>query len=167
MFDGDDAFEFYGITDYYSYLQSAFTFETYLCMDAKPTGDDVLAPFSNQEGGGFGYEYNSSGRMDFWIKVNGSWISAGATLATGEWLHLVATFDGSVMILYVNGVEAGRTAVAAAPALPSANHLSVGADSKGNNGSENFAACKVAVANVYRVAKTADEVAELYASLTE
>lgn len=165
-FDGDDSFEFYGITDYYSYLQSAFTFETYLCMDAIPASD-VVAPFSNQEGGGFGYEYNTEGRMDFWIKVNGNWTSAGATLATGEWLHLVATFDGSSLILYVNGVKVAETAVSGTPATPNANHLSVGADSKGNNGSENFAACKVAVANVYRVAKTADEVAELYASLTE
>ncbi|MBP5429138.1 MAG: metallophosphoesterase [Clostridia bacterium] len=166
-FDGDDAFEFYGIADYYSYLTSSFTFETYLCMDGKPTGDKVVAPFSNQEGGGFGFEYNASGRMDFWIKVNGDWISAGTTLATGEWTHLAATFDGSVLILYVNGIEADRTAVSGTPATPNANHLSVGADSKGNNGSENFAACKVAVANVYRVAKTADEVAKLYASLTE
>lgn len=166
-FDGDDSFEFYGIAAYQSALTRAFTFETYLQMDGKPTGDDVFAPFSNQEGGGFGYEYNSSGRMDFWIKVNGSWISAGTTLATGEWTHLAATFDGSVLILYVNGVEADRTNVSGTPALPSANHLSIGADSKGNIGSENFAPCKVAAANVYQVAKTADEVAELYAGSTE
>ena len=166
-FDGDDSFEFYGIAAYQSALTRAFTFETYLQMDGTPTGDGVFAPFSNQEGGGFGYEYNSSGRMDFWIKVNGSWISAGTTLATGEWTHLAATFDGSVLILYVNGVEADRTNVASAPALPNANHLSIGADSKANNGSENFAPCKVAAANVYQVAKTADEVAELYAGLTE
>ena len=164
-FDGDDSFEFYGIAAYQSALTRAFTFEIYLQMDGKPTGENVFAPFSNQEGGGFGYEYNSSGRMDFWIKVNGSWISAGTTLATGEWTHLAATFDGGVLILYVNGVEADRTNVAAAPALPSANHLSIGADSKGNNGSENYAPCKVATANVYQVAKTAEEVAALYAAV--
>jgi len=167
VFDGsDDAFEFYGIGNYYSYLTSAFTFETYLCMDAKP-GSGVAAPFSNQESGGFGYEYDTSGRMDFWIKVNGEWISAGATLATGEWTHLAATFDGSTLILYVNGAEVGRTAVGGTPATPNANHLSIGADSRSNNGSENFAACKVAVANVYRVAKTAEEVAELYEALSD
>ncbi|MBR4661701.1 MAG: LamG domain-containing protein, partial [Clostridia bacterium] len=81
--------------------------------------------------------------------------------------HLAATFDGSVLILYVNGVEADRMNVSGTPALPNANHLSIGADSKGNTGSENFAPCKVAAANVYQVAKTADEVAELYAGLTE
>ena len=163
-FDGDDSFEFYGIAAYQSALTRAFTFETYLCMDALPASG-VFAPFSNQEGGGFGYEYNTSGHMDFWIKVNGEWISAGETLPTGEWTHLVATFDGSTLILYVNGAEADRTNVAAAPALPSANHLSIGADSKGNNGSENYAVCKVATANVYQVAKTAEEVANLYAAV--
>ena len=166
VFDGNDAFEFYEIEDYYSYLQSAFTFETYLCMDAIPASD-VVAPFSNQEGGGFGFEYDASENINFWIKVNGEWISAGASLSTGQWVHLVATFDGESLILYVNGVEVGRTAVSGTPAAPNADHLSIGADSKGYNGSENYAACKVKVANVYRVAKTADEVAALYEALTE
>ena len=161
VFDGNDSFEFYGIASYETTLTHAFTFETYLCMDAKPASG-VAAPFSNQEGGGFGYEYDPSGRMDFWIKVNGEWISAYATIETGNWVHLTATFDGSVLILYVNGIETGRTNVSGTPAAPNANHLSIGADSKANSGSENYAVCKVATANVYRVAKTAEEVAALY-----
>ena len=165
VFDGNDAFEFYGIEDYYSYLQSAFTFETYLCMDAIPASG-VVAPFSNQEGGGFGYEYDTSGHMDFWIKVNGEWVSAGATLATGEWLHLVATYNGSTLILYVNGVAVDSIAVSGTPATPNADHLSIGADSKGYNGSENFARCKIKTANVYRVALTASEVTARYDALT-
>ena len=164
VFDGNDSFEFYGIASYETTLTQAFTFETYLCMDAKPASG-VAAPFSNQEGGGFGYEYDPSGRMDFWIKVNGEWISANASIETGGWVHLTATFDGSVLILYVNGVETGRTNVSGTPATPNADHLSIGADSKANSGSENYAVCKVATANVYRVAKTADEVAELYAAI--
>lgn len=165
VFDGDDAFEFYGIDDYYSYLTNAFTFETYLCMDAKPA-TDYVSPFSNQEGGGFGFEYDSTGTMNFWIKT-ADWISASTTITTGSWVHLVATFDGSKLILYANGTEVARTAVSGTPAEPNADHLSIGADSKSNDGSEKNAACKVAVANVYRVAKTADEVAELYADLTD
>ena len=166
VFDGDDAFEFYGIDDYYSCLTGSFTFETYLCMDAVPA-TEYVAPFSNQEGGGFGYEYDKDGNMNFWIKVMGEWTSASAALATGEWVHLVATFDGSALILYENGTEVARTAVSGVPATPNADHLSIGADSKANDGSERFASCKVAVANVYRVAKTADEVTELYAILTD
>ena len=162
VFDGNDAFEFYGIAPYQTALTQAFTFETYLCMDQKPASG-VAAPFSNQEGGGYGFEYDPSGRMDFWIKVNGTWISAYAAIETDEWVHLVATFDGSNLILYVDGVEACRTSVSGTPALPNADHLSIGADSKGNIASENFAVCKVATANVYQVAKTAEEVADLYA----
>ena len=166
VFDGDDAFEFYGIDDYYSCLTGSFTFETYLCMDAVPA-TEYVAPFSNQEGGGFGYEYDKDGNMNFWIKVMGEWTSASAAPAPGEWVHLVATFDGSALILYENGTEVARTAVSGVPATPNADHLSIGADSKANDGSERFASCKVAVANVYRVAKTADEVTELYADLTD
>ena len=166
QFDGeDDAFEFYGIDDYYSSLQSAFTFETYLCMDAKPSSEYV-APFANEQIGGFGFEYDEDGNINAWIRVNKEWISASAPLATGEWVHLVATFNGSTLILYMNGAEAARIAVSGTPMEPDTDHLSIGADSKWT-GSEYFAACKVAVANVYLVAKTAGEVAALYEALTE
>lgn len=163
-FDGDDSFEFYGIAAYQSALTQAFTFETYLCMDVKPESGYV-SPFSNQEGGGFGFEYDSTGTLNFWIMVGNKWINASVALETDKWVHLVATFDGSVLILYENGVEVSRADVSGTPASPNANHLSIGADSKGNTGSEKFAACKVAVANVYQVAKTAEEVAALYAEV--
>ena len=166
VFDGeDDAFEFYGIGSFYSNLRNAFTFETYLCMDAKP-GSSYVAPFANEESGGFGFEYDASGNMNFWIKVNGEWISAGASLTTGQWVHLVATFNGGSLILYVNGSEVANTTVSGAPAVPNTDHLSIGADANGHNGSQNFACCKVAIANVYQVAKSASEVSDLYASLT-
>lgn len=162
VFDGtDDAYEFDGISSYYGSLVHAFTFETYLCMDAKPAAEYV-SPFSSQQGGGFGFEYTSDGTMNFWIKIGGNWINASTTLATDEWVHLVATFDGSVLILYRNGTEVSRAAASGTVATPAADHLSIGADAKGYNGSESYAACKVATANVYQVVKSAGEVAELY-----
>ncbi len=162
VFDGsDDAYEFDGIASYQSSLIHAFTFETYLCMDAKPASDYV-SPFSNQEGGGFGFEYTSDGTMNFWIKIGADWINVSTALEIGEWVHLVATFDGSVLILYRSGSEVARSDASGTVVTPSANHLSIGADSKGNVGSERFAACKVATANVYQVVKSAGEVAELY-----
>ena len=36
------------------------------------------------------------------------WYVATAPAAIGTWAHVVATFDGSIMIIYVNGVEQGR-----------------------------------------------------------
>ena len=162
VFDGtDDAYEFDGISSYYGSLIHAFTFETYLCMDAKPAAEYV-SPFSSQQGGGFGFEYTSDGTMNFWIMIGGNWINASTTLATDELVHLVATFDGSVLILYRNGTEVSRAAASGTVATPAADHLSIGADAKGYNGSESYAACKVATANVYQVVKSAGEVAELY-----
>ena len=135
-------------------------------MDAKPASSYV-SPFSNQEGGGFGFEYNSEGQMNFWIFASANWISAHAAIETGNWVHLVATFDGSVLILYENGVEVNRTDVSGTPALPNADHLSIGADSKGNNGSERYASCKIATANVYRITLSASDVADLYAAYAD
>ncbi|HUV63426.1 MAG TPA: LamG-like jellyroll fold domain-containing protein [Sedimentisphaerales bacterium] len=36
-------------------------------------------------------------------------IGAGGVLAVGEWSHVTATWDGASMVLYVDGVEVGRT----------------------------------------------------------
>ena len=165
VFDGNDSFEFYGIADYYSYMSGSFTFETYLCMDAVPKSGKYVAPFANEESGGFGFEYDSNRSLDFWAHIAGDYRNVGTTLETDEWVHLVATFNGSTLILYRNGEVVATRNVSGTVRNPSADHLSVGADSKGNNGSENFATCKVAIANVYRVALTAEEVADLYEAI--
>ena len=164
VFDGDDSFEFYGIADYYSALCSSFTFEIYLKMDAKPDSGYV-APFANEQGGGFGFEYDSNENLDFWAHIAGDYRNVGTTLATNEWVHLVATFDGNTLILYKNGTQAATKSVSGTVKNPGVTHLSIGADS-GQSGSENYATCSVAVANVYQVTKSASEVAELYAALT-
>ncbi len=40
---------------------------------------------------------------------------SGGTLSTGAWYHLVLTWDGSIVRLYVNGVEVGTLGTSATP----------------------------------------------------
>ena len=165
VFDGDDSYELHRISSFYSDLSDSFTFETYLKMDAKPESGYV-APFANEESGGYGFEYNASGSLDFWAHIAGDYRNVGTTLATNEWVHLVATFDGNTLILYKNGEAVATKNVSGTVRTPGVSYLSIGADS-GRAGSENFATCTIAVANVYLVAKSADEVADMYAALTD
>lgn len=165
VFDGNDAFEFDGITSFYPYMTSSFTFETYLCMDAKPNSGYV-APFANEESGGFGFEYKSNRQMDFWAFIDGDYRNVGKSISTGVWVHLVATYDGNTLILYENGVQVAAKSISGTVEAPDAQNLSIGADSS-KSGSEAYAKCSIKVANVYRIALSADEVADLYAALTE
>jgi hypothetical protein len=59
-------------------------------------------------------ENGSSQYPRFWVQVNGSWQNAEQAVAVpqGSWVHLVGTFDGSKIQLYVNGVPAASTSYA-------------------------------------------------------
>jgi hypothetical protein len=40
---------------------------------------------------------------------------AGPTLVAGSWYHVVATYDGSALVLYINGVAVGQQAGLSGP----------------------------------------------------
>jgi hypothetical protein len=55
---------------------------------------------------------NSPGQLHFYIKrANGStWdIRVNDALQTGQWYHVAGTFNGTTMILYLNGLEVGSS----------------------------------------------------------
>jgi hydrogenase maturation factor HypE len=66
-----------------------------------------------------------------WIDPNANtWLDARGTsqLPLNAWTHLAATFNGSTLILYVNGVQVGSRAVSGA-ILTSTGALRIGGNS--------------------------------------
>ena len=145
-FDGDDAYCWDGIADYYDVLETGFTFEwigqvsdTVLGngdVTAKYDGNRFVNLASNQETGGIGLEYNADGKAYLYLYVmngsNGDYYGAGATIPCGETVHLVGTYDGETIRFYINGELAATKNQAGKvwfPLKESSQFLAVGGDS--------------------------------------
>lgn len=165
VFDGNGAFTFDDMAYWYDIIGKSLTLEAYVYLPSKPASGytDIL---SNQQSGGFGFEYKSSGEMQFFC-------NAGETASnrlkyvvpTGEWVHLVATYDGQHQRLYVNGELVGEIATSSEVKRPvgAANYLAIGGDA-GIASPQAFATCRIAAANLYSKALTAQQVAANYAA---
>ncbi|MBI4976348.1 MAG: hypothetical protein HZC28_02640 [Spirochaetes bacterium] len=116
----------------------------------------------------------SSGKDGYRIKIDGNritwqipsadkpWgilLTASTGLNTGEWNHVVCTYDGSEMRIFINGVEAGTLARPGTIA-PSKANLTIGAfDASGTAGFSGF----IDEVMVFAKALSADDAASQYA----
>ncbi len=166
-FDGvDDGYSFGGITNWYDELATSFTLETYVQL--KKPSSSYVDIMSNQQAGGFGFEYTSAGKLLFYCNVNSAYAKPSTTIADGQWVHLTGTFDGSTVKLYVNGaLVASETKAGTLTAPPySSQFLCIGADS-GVQQLTAFFGGKVASAKLYSEVLTADEIAAAYAEIAQ
>ena len=146
-FDGDDAYKWNGIGDFYDAMNTGFTFEWIgQVYDTVRGGGDLSYSYdesryvnfaSNQETGGMGIEYNADGKAYLFVYVmksnkSSDYYGAGAAIPVGETVHLVGTYDGSTIRFYVNGTLAATTAISGKvwfPLKEDARYLVVGGDS--------------------------------------
>jgi hypothetical protein len=86
-------------------------------------------------------------------------------MPTNRWVHLMATFDGKQLIIYVDGVEGGRASAAGKLTIPpafEAQYLAVGSDSSASGLGENFMTGKLGSAAIYSEPLSASEIMEIY-----
>lgn len=162
VFDGSSAYRFEDMPQMYDLMAHGFTLETYVYVSEKPTSGYVDL-VSNQQGGGFGFELKASGgKVHFYCHDGSGYKQPAQDIPEGEWVHLVGVFDGSNVIIYLNGkavsVTAGSTLK---PPSADAQYLCIGGDSDEGTGAS-FMTGKIATVNLYSFALTEAMVTSLY-----
>ena len=150
----------------YSKIENSFTLEVLFNANQKPTSgyEDIL---SNQQSGGFGFEYNSAGKVEFIICLYGQYLNVSVDVTAGEWVHLVGTYDGQTIKLYKNGTLVQTKNASGTLTKPSSGShlLAIGGDSASNGGVNNFFNGKIAIANLYSNPLTQSQISTLYQSI--
>ncbi|MBE6594693.1 MAG: hypothetical protein E7644_02720 [Ruminococcaceae bacterium] len=164
--NGDGAFVYGDLANWYDLIKTGFTLETYVYFEEKPTGSyfDVV---SAQQGGGFGFEYKSTNNeMQFLCHTGSSYERVGVTMTNGQWVHLAATFDGTFLKIYLNGVEKKSLTTTNHEMVLSgsldAQYLVIGGDTVTGNIADNYMKGKIAGVELYAGALSATEILAHY-----
>ena len=149
---------------------AAFSFEVWCKPDTLATdaalahraviAGSTAATYISQNGNGLGRVLASA-------QINGvqrTITTANNTLAVGTWAHLVATYDGSSFVLYVNGAQTGTpvTGLSGTVSLGSGT-ARIGRDNFGGT-SGNWFSGTIDEVSVYATALSAADVAARYAA---
>jgi hypothetical protein len=111
--NGTPAFDFNGSTQYISITSAsnlqptdAITIAAWVKGDAWGTGTDADVILRKGEAGPNNYQLSiSGGEVELLLDAtDGGGIQGNTTLATGQWYHVAATWDGANVRIYVNGV---------------------------------------------------------------
>lgn len=150
----DSAFDFTG--------EAPFSLELWINLDSGSATQSIL--YRRLPSGPHGYSIGvSSSDVLFWNRADGSstQTQSGPTLATGTAYHVVATYDGASMRLYVDGaLAAGPTATTISGMTASGGTLYIGEGFGGGDGYDgdldefavyDFALSASQVANHYQV----------------
>ena len=123
-----------------TFATSQLTIESWVKPDATmPTyGTVAMKSTSSSWNDGYGLYWNA-GKLRFFVNhYNSSGTFVEATVPTGVWSHVAATYDGTALKLYVNGVLVG-TSNYSTPINHSAQPLQVGRGAGGRLSLERWA----------------------------
>ena len=101
---------FDGIDDYLDYgdvgAVGNVTVSAWVHFDTVST-NGIVSKFQNAAGGKSFFLYTAGGKLKWLVSTDGTaevFINSGSTLNTGQWYHIVATYDGTTMKTFVDGV---------------------------------------------------------------
>ncbi len=164
ILDKESAYAYHLTEEIYSLIPANFSleFEVYIDPDQTfPWGYVTLV--GNTEAGGFGASYMSSGVLKLEINIGGSYQELDAYIPTGEWVHVLLTYDGASMKTYLNGALAASGACSGniKHVSPVSRKLMVGADVNGSGETQTISNIKMKFVRLYDKGLSAKTAAEL------
>ncbi len=116
--------------------------------------------------GGYSLYITSEGRFEMGIATTNKWevVTTPFTLQPKKWYHLLASFDGQVMSLYVDGQKASSREFIG-PYVPSNRDLRIGSQTLNNGNMRNWFDGKIDEVKVYNFAFDSLEVSSRYSEL--
>lgn len=159
VFDGVDDGLRYSMTDEdYTQLTQNFTVELYY----KPLDTKNNNPMGNTQSAGFCFEQKSgTNTLQFWAHIGGSYKKPEAAVTGNAWNHVVGTYDGQNVKMYLNGELVSTVAATGSMSEPP-HYLFLGGDTTSGGALEYQANCEIALARVYTGTMTADDVKAAY-----
>ena len=148
-------------------ITDGFTLETYLYLDMYSTS--TIYPIGHMQSGGFGLQIKN-GDLQFLVYTgNKAYERASAPMRYGEWVHVIAQYDGKTISLYMNGEKVSEVeATSAEWTLPTAGarYLVIGGDATHQSYvGTSFSRCQISVISLYSTALTDEEIQSRYQAL--
>ncbi|MCL2122081.1 MAG: CehA/McbA family metallohydrolase [Clostridiales bacterium] len=137
-------------------INQSLTMEAVFRLDNPVTGS-WMGLFGGMQSAGIGFDLYAGNathaQLDVSAYINGAYRDprSGNVIPFGEWVHAVATYDGAVVRLYINGELVSSVAYAGAITTPSsgAQWFVIGGDTTGSNGVEAPLDGAIGLARVY------------------
>lgn len=164
-FDGTSAAYLYPFEAEFPKLATGFSVEcTFKYDDELQSGREESRGnlCGAKEAGGFSVTLYGS-NLSFNPHIGGSYRSTETTIEAGRWYHVVGTWDGTTVRLYVNGTLAAERAASGTLSSPSAGarNLVIGGDAAGRNLPQFYAPATISSARVFSRALNTGEVLAL------
>jgi hypothetical protein len=128
MFDGSN--DYVSVTDQVSLgITSQVTIESWFLVTKTVSGASIINRRTTGNIGGYNLELAGTNGVIFYLYISGSWQNAYSgdnAILPGSWYHVVGTYDGSTMKMYVNGVLMGSTTISGTINNPSSPYVWIG-----------------------------------------
>lgn len=129
------------------------------------TGGDITASWVSKRNA-YVFGPNKDGSVDFWVYLGGSWSapvhSAAGSIKAGTWQYWTAVYNGTHLILYLDGVAVASQAVTGALPSSSTGDLYIGHDYLEGQSIKRYFNGSIDELRIYEDALTANNVSALY-----
>ena len=144
-------------------MEESFTLECYFKYEeVKRLGTEGASIIGSQASGGFALDMTPGRICKFSLSSDSETKSAAYKMKADTYHHLVATFDGTVLKLYIDGVEQISAKLEDSIFFPYVSTIYLGADITYYGELERTHPCTIAIARIYNRTVDAEEVKTLY-----